>query len=223
MSGSGGCHQELVQEQAGGTGRHFRVTFPQFFPIFPSFPIPQEQDIPSCHGAEMHKLSLGYSGDDPTTALNPSPAPQDPKKLKRVGIKLQWDFPAASCHQNPSSQGSFGKSPPKTPVPAPLSPKELCDPFRSHRERSQPSSCCCSLENPERGRRGCRRKESRQAEHAGEEDEPAAPSGHSHCRSCTYQPVEEVGHLHLGEVGRFDFGFLVRFGWWEGEKSTDKG
>lgn len=36
--------------------------------------------------------------------------------------------------------------------------------------------------------------------------------GATRSRSRTYQPVEEVGHLHLGEVGRFDLWLLMRFG-----------
>lgn len=66
---------------------------------------------------------------------------------------------------------------------------------------------------------GKERKETRQAEHAGEE-EMSAPMEHPPSHSCTYQPVEEVGHLHLGEVGGFDLWFLVRFGWQKGEEST---
>lgn len=64
------------------------------------------------------------------------------------------------------------------------------------------------------GEEAAGRKDTRQAEHAGEKEEMSAPSGRPPSHSCTYQPVEEVGHLHLGEVGGFYLRFLVRFGWW---------
>lgn len=87
--------------QVTNSGSLFPSCF-TFSLLFPAFPFPQEQDIPACPEAEMHKLSLGYTGDDPTTnpttVLNPNPAPQDPQTPKRVWIKLQWDFPGASCH-----------------------------------------------------------------------------------------------------------------------------
>lgn len=67
------------------------------------------------------------------------------------------------------------------------------------------------------------KKETRQAEHAGEEEEMSVPSGQPPCHSCTYQPVEEVGHLHLGEVGGFYFWFLVRFGYGREKNSTYMG
>lgn len=66
---------------------------------------------------------------------------------------------------------------------------------------------------PGEGEEAAGRKETRQAEHAGEEEEEmSAPLGQPPSRSRTYQPVEEVGHLHLGEVGGFYLWFLVRFG-----------
>lgn len=65
---------------------------------------------------------------------------------------------------------------------------------------------------PGEGEEAAGRKETRQAEHAGEEEETTAPLGQPPSHSCTYQPVEEVGHLHLGEVGGFYLWFLECFG-----------
>lgn len=142
---------------------------PQIFPIFLSFSYFSITTgagytcLPwSCSKAEMPNLSLGCytvfwgawgtgtAQPGPTAALKLSPAPQDPVSLKRVGIKVQWDFPGASqlalscsAPQKASSKGSLqsfsSKAHPKRLCPLPHAPKELRDPFRSCRDRSAPS------------------------------------------------------------------------------------
>lgn len=192
---------------------------------------------------------LGCLGDGDSTAeyhSSPESQPCSPgpyKSRKRVGIKVQWDFPGASqlapsCPQKASSKGScqsfWGKAHPKSLCPLHHVPEELRDPFRSRRDRSAPSqlssrtgpclrgSGSFSLESRLRAQQLHREREKRlrggrkpgKQSMQGRRRRCLLPRGNLHPCSCTYQPVEEVGHLHLGEVGGFYLWFLVSFGWW---------
>lgn len=139
---------------------------PHIFPIllFPMFLFPQEQDIHTYPGVVQKQrcptfpwgvtqplrcLGNGDSTAEPHSSPEAQPCSPGPcKSLKRVGIKIQWDFPGASqlapsCPKKASSKGScrsfWGKAHPKSLCPLHHVPEELCDPFRSCRDRSAPS------------------------------------------------------------------------------------